>query len=382
MRFLAAFSNHVASAVENSRLFEQVQFAEKELANIFVSISDMVYFVTKDYVIKNVNRAVVRRLGMKPEDIIGKKCYEIFHGMEEPMDNCPHHKTVETGKAIVEEVEDEYLGGTFITSSSPIFDHGGEFLGTVNVVSEITELKNLRERLIHTERMAALGEVAARVAHEIRNPLISLGGFARRLEKKLQGGMKEYADIIRKEVERLEGILNEILSFVKETRLKRESVEAESIFHDVVSLVMSEMEEKGIALVTEYETPMHVYVDPHRMKEALLNIMRNAVQAVERKGTIKVTTYRKGDACVFEVSDSGSGIADEDMPFIFDPFFTSKKEGTGLGLSITHRIIQEHEGTIEVKTEKGKGSTFSVLLPLKKAQENKKITDRETEVGT
>lgn len=381
MRFLAAFSNHVASAIENSRLFEQVQFAEKELENIFESISDMVYFVTKDYVIKNVNKAVSRRLGMNPEEIIGKKCYEIFHGIEKPMDTCPHHKTVETGKAFVEEVEDEYLGGTFITSSSPIFDTAGEFLGTVNVVSDITELKNLRERLIHTERMAALGEVAARVAHEIRNPLISLGGFARRLEKKLQGGMKEYADIIRKEVDRLEGILNEILSFVKETRLKRETVHAESISHDVVSLLRSEMEEKGISLVTEFEKPIEIYVDPNRMKEALLNIVRNAVQAVGKNGTVSLRIYTKGDACVFEVSDTGIGIADEDIPFIFDPFFTSKKEGTGLGLSITHRIIQEHDGTIEVKTEKGTGSTFSVFIPMKEKDKKGKNTGRETEVG-
>ncbi len=96
------------------------------------------------------------------------------------------------------------MGGTFITSSSPIFDTAGEFIGTVNVVSDITELKTLRERVIKTDRLAALGEVAARVAHEIRNPLVSLGGFAKRLEKKLDGNLKEYADIIAKEVERLE----------------------------------------------------------------------------------------------------------------------------------------------------------------------------------
>src|SRR4030042_3427987 len=127
------------------------------------------------------------------------------------------------------------MGGTFIMSSSPIVDATGQFIGTVNIMSDITELKNLRERVIKTERMAALGEVAARVAHEIRNPLVSLGGFARRLEKKLEGNLKEYADIVANEVLKLEGILNEILGFVKETRLNKETVNSGKLLEDVVS---------------------------------------------------------------------------------------------------------------------------------------------------
>src|SRR4030042_3264294 len=127
------------------------------------------------------------------------------------------------------------MGGTFIMSSSPIVDATGQFIGTVNIMSDITELKNLRERVIKTERMAALGEVAARVAHEIRNPLVSLGGFAKRLEKRLDGGLKEYADIIAKEVERLETILNEILGFVKEARIMKETVKAGRIIGEVIA---------------------------------------------------------------------------------------------------------------------------------------------------
>jgi signal transduction histidine kinase len=160
------------------------------------------------------------------------------------------------------------MGGTFITSSSPIFDTAGEFIGTVNVVSDITELKTLRERVIKTDRMAALGEVAARVAHEIRNPLVSLGGFAKRLEKKLEGNLKEYADIIAKEVERLEAILNDILSFVKETRIKKETVDSNRLMEDVISLVGSEIYDKNITLIKEFCEPIDIYVDPNRIKDA------------------------------------------------------------------------------------------------------------------
>jgi PAS domain S-box-containing protein len=362
MRFLSAFSNHVATAIESARLFERITLAEQELENIFESISDMVYFISEDYVVKSINKAVSDRLG-KPS--------EVFHGLKEPWAKCPHYKTVEEKKAFVKEVEDPYLGGTFIISSSPIFDTTGKSIGTVNVVSDITELKNLRERLIMTERLAALGEVAARVAHEIRNPLVSLGGFAKRLEKKLDGNLKEYADIIAKEVERLEGILSEILGFVKETRIIKEIVNSNKLVDDVLFLIKSEIDEKGILLDKELGEPVDLYVDPNRMKEALLNILTNAVQAVGSNGTISIKTFVKNNAFVVEIKDSGVGIAEEDLPFIFDPFFTTKKIGTGLGLTITHRITEEHKGSIEVESEPNKGSTFRVFIPLNKVADKK-----------
>jgi PAS domain S-box-containing protein len=366
MRFLTAFSNNVASAIENARLFERVKLTEQELENIFESISDMVYFVTGDYIVKNINKAVSKRLGKPPGEIIGRKCYEVFHGTDKPWPGCPQHKSIEKREAFVEEVEDPYLGGTFITSSSPIFDISGEFMGTVNIVSDITELKNLRERVIKTERMAALGEVAARVAHEIRNPLVSLGGFARRLEKKLDGNLKEYADIIAKEVGRLESILNEILGFVKETRIIKETVSSRKLIDDVISLIWSEIDDRKIALVKEDREPVELFVDPNRIKDALLNIFNNAVQAIGNDGTITVKTYVKNGTCVFEIKDTGPGIREEDQLFIFDPFFTTKKSGTGLGLTITHRIIEEHNGAIEVESKAGEGSTFRVLIPIRK----------------
>jgi signal transduction histidine kinase len=241
-------------------------------------------------------------------------------------------------------------------------------MGTVNVVSDITELKTLRERVIKTDRLAALGEVAARVAHEIRNPLVSLGGFAKRLEKKLDGGLKEYADIIAKEVERLEGILNDILSFVKETRIKKETVLSNALMEEILSLIGSEIEDKNIVLNREFLEPVEIFVDPNRIKDALLNILKNAVQAIGNNGMITVRIYKQDGYCVFEIKDTGPGISDEDLPFIFDPFFTTKKFGTGLGLTITHRIIEEHDGNLAVESRKGEGSAFRVSIPLKKEQ--------------
>jgi PAS domain S-box-containing protein len=364
MKFLSAFANQVATAIESARLYEQIALAEKELVNIFESIPDMVFFIGSDYRIRKINKAVSKRLGKQPEEIIGEKCYKVLHGMSGPWEECPHHKTIESNEESVREVEDPYLGGTFISSSSPIFDMKGELIGTVHVLRDISELKRLQERLVMTERMAALGEVAAKVAHEIRNPLISVGGFARRLEKKLNGNPKEYADIITKEVGRLEGILNEILGFVKEIRIVKEQVTSDSLVDDVMSLVQSDIEERGIVIVRESDGPIELYVDPGRIKEAFLNILTNAIHAVESNGTISIRTYREDTAAVIEIMDTGKGIDDETMPFIFDPFFTTKKIGTGLGLSITHRIIEEHKGRIEVKSAPGTGTTFKLFIPV------------------
>lgn len=370
--FLISFSNHVATAIESARLFEQVTLAEQELENIFESISDMVYFVTEDYVVKNINTAVCKKLKKTPHEIIGKKCYEVFHGMNQPWSECPHHKTVETKRASVKEVEDDHLGGTFIISSSPIFDMTGVAIGTVNVVRDITELRNLREKLVKSERMAALGEVAAKVAHEIRNPLVSVGGFARRLEKRLDGNLKEYAVIISHEVKGLEKILNEILSFVKESRLLKEIVNMTWLVDDIISLIQPDLDDRNITIVREFGEPTEIHIDPNRMKEALLNIFTNAIQALHGKGTIFVKTYVDGDSAVIEIQDTGKGMSEEILPYIFDPFFTTKDTGTGLGLTITQRIIEEHNGRVEVESKPHSGSIFKVFIPLQSEIKNSK----------
>ena len=363
MQFLAAFSNQVAAAIESAKLFEKISLAEAELENIFRSISDMVFFTDTDYTIRNVNKAVANKFGMTEHELIGRKCYEVFHGKDSPLQECPHHKTVETKKAFVEEVEDAHLGGIFLTSTSPLFDAAGSFLGTVHIVRDISEIKLIQEKLAISERMAALGEVAARVAHEIRNPLVSIGGFAQRLERTLDGNLKEYAMIINNEVKRLELILKEILGFVREVRLTKTAVNINDVISEVLALVESELIEKGIAMRTGLGDVPGIFLDADRVKEAMLNIVNNAIRAVGANGEIEVRTYTGNGHVIAEVSDSGSGIEEKDMAFIFDPFYTTKPMGTGLGLAITRRIIEEHKGRIEVKSRPGEGTTMRVFLP-------------------
>jgi PAS domain S-box-containing protein len=367
LQFLMGFSSHIASAIENARLFENVALAQSELKNIFESISDMVYYTDRDFTIRRVNQAVVSKIGKPEEEIIGQKCYRIFHGKDEPWDLCPHHKSSALQKPYIGEIEDPYLSGTFVVSNSPIFDSAGNFVGTVHISRDVTELRNLRERVTHAERMAALGELAARVAHEIRNPLISIGGFARRLEKKLSGDIQEYAKIIVNEVSRLENILKEILGFVKSSRVNKSNVNINDLLTGIIDFITPEMDERQNTVIREFsETPIIAVIDPDRIREAILNIVMNAAQATEH-GTLTIKTSLEDNEAVIELTDTGCGIKEEDLKNIFNPFFTTKAQGTGLGLAVTHKIIQEHNGRVKVESVWGGGTAFKIYLPVKDA---------------
>ncbi|MDI6801387.1 MAG: PAS domain S-box protein [Thermodesulfovibrionales bacterium] len=377
IEFLKGFTDQIASAIENAKLFEHMAQAEQELENIFESISDLVYFNSNDYTIKKVNRAVREKIGKPDNEIVGRKCYEIFHGMSEPWKKCPHHKTLQTKKSYVEELEDHHLGGTFLISSSPIFDKAEEILGTVHIVRDISEMKKLREKVASTERMAALGEMAAKVAHEIRNPLLSIGGFARRLENRLDGDLKEHSKIIVEEVKRLEEILNDTLSFVRSAKLEKRPVYIDEIVDNIVNLLEPAVYDRGNILIKEIEEPFKILVDYNRFKEALLNIVKNANEATDNGSIIirahKIMTLSEPDLLghtaekkelAVEIEDNGCGIKDADIGRLFDPFFTTRPMGTGLGLSITKRIIEEHGGKIDVHSIWGKGTKFIIYLPM------------------
>lgn len=365
IRFLTGFGNHVASAIQSARLFEKVSMAESELKNIFESISDMVYFNDRNFTIKKVNRAVVEKLGMPEEKIVGRKCYELFHGMNEPWHRCPHDKTIRTGRSYMQELEDPYLGGTYMVSSSPIVGLSGELIGTVHISRDISESKKLREQLLKAEKMAALGEMAAKIAHEIRNPLISVGGFARRLEKKLEGPLADYATIIIDSVNHLEAILKDILGFVRETRIVLLKGDLVEILDQLLSLFSPALTERGITVEKDFrEISLEVPVDSNKIREAFTNLIRNAEQALEEGGTVRIMLDRTDSEAVVEIGDNGPGISEEDCRHIFDPFFTTKMSGTGLGLAITQRIIELHRGKIEVTSEPSSGTTFRIYLPL------------------
>lgn len=234
-----------------------------------------------------------------------------------------------------------------------------------------TQLLQTQNRLIQSEKLAALGEMVTTIAHEIRNPLSSIGGFARRLDRSIREGSseKKYVRILLKEVQRLENILNGALTFSKEVSLSLGNHNLNHIIEDTFSLLDGEIHERNISVEKELAATLPPFLcDPQQMKQVFLNLFVNALQAMEKDGKLAVKTsiqrQREGDGILIEVSDTGGGILPENLDNIFNPFFSTKGSGIGLGLAITHQIIIRHRGEIEVVNHPGVGVTFLIRLPL------------------
>jgi signal transduction histidine kinase len=231
-------------------------------------------------------------------------------------------------------------------------------------------LKDIQEQLIHGEKMAVLGEMAAQVAHELRNPLVSIGGFARRLARQEFADSKtnEYAGIIAREVIRMEEMLGNILAFSKKQLVCLENCSIDELLHEVFDLEAEHYQRQKIVLVSELaEALPQVVGDCRQLRQVFLNLMINARQVMSEGGVLTVRagvgTLRGDKALVVEIEDTGGGISPAAMRNIFNPFFSTFAKGTGLGLSISHRIIAHHHGEIEVINGE-KGARFIVSLPL------------------
>jgi len=232
-----------------------------------------------------------------------------------------------------------------------------------------SNLRDARERLIHGERLAAIGEMAANVAHELKNPLITIGGFAGRLLKSLPAATREhaYADTIVKEVSRLEAMLADILAFSRKPTICYSACDLGEILRDCFVCSATTLEDQGIRLSSNLEDDHYPLLgDPYQLKQVFFNLILNASEAMPDGGSITVQVERLTSgrpAVQISVSDSGGGIPAEMLPQIFNPFFTTKRHGTGLGLAIVNRILLNHNGAIKAANA-GSGALFTVTLPL------------------
>lgn len=231
------------------------------------------------------------------------------------------------------------------------------------------DLRETQERLIQGEKMAALGETAASVTHELRNPLVSIGGFARRMARSLPEGsqFREYSDIIVREVRRMEEMLTNILGFSKKQMLCIADCDLIKVIEEVVVLEEDALREANVRLVREFSDDIAVIQgDEQKLRQVMVNLIDNARQAMRVGGVLIIRVYwasLRGDRAVaIEIEDTGGGIPANILRNIFNPFFTTRKQGTGLGLPIVHRIIEHHQGEIEVQNTE-RGARFVLILP-------------------
>jgi len=267
--------------------------------------------------------------------------------------NDTHPKTIEMHGTVVRDVE-------------------GDSPRALIVLNDVTERELLEEQVNRTERLAALGELATSLAHEIKNPLTSIQGFVQLLPQRVHDEefVKKTSEVIERESSRLNTLVENLVSFGKPQLGSRSEIQLLEILDDVEMLVKQRLENEEIKYRRDTDNELKVYGDPQKLKQVLLNLIMNALDAMSPGDTLTVSAQStRRNFTQINVIDTGKGMNEEEIDRIYNPFYTTKEEGTGLGLAISHRIIQEHGGSIVINSEPGEGTTVKISLPPESLQD-------------
>ncbi len=357
------------SYTRSRRLLQDTKaFASETIKNLPMGI----IVVNKNSEINYINDSACFLLGALFPDAGKEKAMDLLPGeIWQLRDN------VSTGKPIVEK---EFVLKTIKGKSAPvnvsvtdIIGEQGDFIGFVFVLKDLSQIKALEIKIQRKEKLAALGTLAAGIAHEVRNPLSSIKGyatfFASLFEKESEN--QKAALIMAQEVDRVDRVISELLEFARPAQLKLEETDIAQFIHNSLRIINHETEAAGINVITKLDEPLPVLkIDPDRFIQVLLNLYINAIHAMESGGDLTVTASARKNAMVFEICDTGTGISPEVQANIFNPYFTTKKKGTGLGLAIVYKIIENHNGTIHFESIDGKGTIFKICLPINTDQRN------------
>jgi two-component system sensor histidine kinase HydH len=255
-------------------------------------------------------------------------------------------------------------------SASKIINEEGQFVGQVLILRDLGEVRHLQDEIRRKEKLAAIGGLAAGVAHEIRNPLSSIKGIASYFKSKFDEDSddKKAAGVMIQEVDRLNRVISELLEFARPKELKLKQTDMNELLEHSARLIQKEASTKDIAIKLNLSQQQLVAeIDSDRFSQCLLNLYLNALQAMEDGGRLTIeSSVVEGTLIRIDIKDTGSGIKSEDLNKIFDPYFTTKAKGTGLGLAIVHKIIEAHNGQIKIRSVSGQGTAFTIVIPAKK----------------
>jgi len=362
---------------------EQIEHAAKEWRTTFDSITDMISIHDKNFKITRVNKALADAFKKEPKELIGKICYELFHGTKQPCPNCPHMWSLKTQKPATLELFEPRLGIHLGISTSPIFDENGEAMSSVHIAKDITERKLAEEKLKEAneklkEYNQLKDEFVSTASHELRTPLSVIMGAIRLVLDEIPGKIveeqREVLSLAKENVQRLSRIVDSLLSISK---IESGRLELQKVIINICDLIRSTVsdyqplaQEKGVHLDCEVpKEGVNICLDPDRIEEVLINLISNSIKFTTKGGWVKVSCREQEGEVLVSVQDSGVGIAKEDLPKLFDKFtqFGRKagpgEKGTGLGLAIVKKLVQMHGGRIEVESQVNEGTTFTVSLP-------------------
>ncbi len=355
---------------EFDRLYAQVVKAKEDWQNTVDSIPDLICILDKEARILRVNRSFSTQLNRPYDELIGVRCAEAIHASELPPSNCPFRTVINAGQTMQQEQDIEIKGSLFAASLYPFLDTAGKLRGAVHIFRDITDQKKLKDQLIQAEKMAAVGTLAAEIAHEINNPLDYINNYLYLLSESLPADFrnKEYIDRIQKGIDNLAVLTRDLLEFSRPPADAFTAVNLHHILEMSLEFTAKQINDSHIQVVKRYGCPDRFAMGSERMlRQVFVNLIQNALDALMPYGHISITTSCVDDLFIVEVEDGGSGVAAQNVSRIFEPFFTTKKaaekRGTGLGLTICYNIIKHHGGSITVSSKEGQGTTFTITLP-------------------
>jgi two-component system sensor histidine kinase PilS (NtrC family) len=354
-----------------------IQKLESFHKNVIDNIPSGLLTIDTQGKVSMVNDAACAILGMTRGDTVGKPMGQVLAGIE----GWEAREGRDDSRVPRAEIRFTRADGTEVYlgfSTSPMKDSEGRSIGRVVIFQDLTPIRQMEERVRIADRLAGVGELAAGLAHEIRNPLASIAGSSQLLRESSasSGESATLLDIIGRESHRLNGLITDFLAYTGPSQRETMRLDVSALLRDVAGAVRAgEAREKGVAVDLAPLPALLVEGDGEQLKQVMWNLVRNAVQAAPAGGRVMIDGFeqiRHGSRYVVAmVSDTGAGIASADLEKIFNPFFTTKEGGTGLGLSISQRIVHQHKGFIEVRPAPGKGCVFSVFLPAATARSGK-----------
>ncbi|MBI1910053.1 MAG: hybrid sensor histidine kinase/response regulator [Deltaproteobacteria bacterium] len=364
------------------KLVGQISRAKQMWQATFDSILDPVMIINQGYEIERANLASAGKSQVGIRQMIGRHCYEVFAKRDSICPGCPLASTLRIESPNEVFIDRLMPNRDFQVSSYPF---GGK-KSVVHHYRDVTEEKILQQKLMQNEKMVALGMLAGGVAHEINNPLGGILAFTQLAMREL-----EPAHAVRDDLKEIEGaairckkIVENLLNFSRQTKdSDRMEVDLNEAVEKILPLLRLKFKSRGVEVQTDYEKRLPLVCgNESRIQQVVVNLLTNAFQAMPQGGIIFVKTLpASGGQVGLVVRDTGTGIRKEHLPRIFDPYFTTKAvgEGTGLGLSISYSIVVEHGGRIEVTSEWGRGSAFTVALPIARVGATGPVARTKTE---
>jgi PAS domain S-box-containing protein len=335
----------------------------------FENAKDGIAVFDLDARIIEVNPAFELLYGWSREECIGKRVPLVPPENSEAAND--RIKRVLNGESFYSfETKDMKKDGTFFNAQltlSPIYNKCGEMVAMSVITRDISYRKEAEKLIIQSEKLKLAGEIAAGVAHEIRNPMTVISGFIQMMNEDDQHPYQSYTKLIESELERINLIISEFLILAKPHVTTIKEFNLEKIIQDVVLLYTPEFNLRGISFAESWNAPNVVVAgEQNQIKQVFINIVKNAVEALEKEGSLHISSTLEQDGFIgIHIQDNGPGMTQEVQKQIFEPFFTTKTTGTGLGMMISQKIIQEHGGKIIINSHVNQGTIVSILLPYK-----------------